>query len=295
MGELVAKEDIKRWKAIVIVSGDGLVHEIYNGLFERDDWAQACRIPVGVIPGGSGNGLAKSISYEGQDADSINSVQQAALRAVRCISAPMDLVCIEMPTGNMYSFLSAGWGLLADVDIESERLRWMGETRFSLWSFHRIANLRLYRGRLSYLQAEGYQPADALQQQKKKGSFLKRSTSVSNVQQIYKDNFKNKRERFFSVSETNYDSVISGSSDEASFLEVIDEEDNVSDINTFHSLTEWNEYVTKQEQKFEQVCLKTNPWKTYTYTYYLKGSSYTRSWTTKHQQSSAVQLDHCRG
>ena len=86
-----------------------------------------------------------------------------------------------------------------------------------------------------------------MQQQKKKGSYLKRSTSVSLAQQNYKDNFKNKRERFFSVSETTYDSVISGSSEEESFEDVVEEED--SEINTFHSLTEWNEYVSSQQKK----------------------------------------------
>ena len=74
--DLVAKQDIRRWKAIVIVSGDGLVHEVYNGLFEREDWAQACQIPVGVIPGGSGNGLAKSVAFENEEADNNNFVRQ---------------------------------------------------------------------------------------------------------------------------------------------------------------------------------------------------------------------------
>ena len=30
---------------------------------------------------------------------------------------------------SIYSFLSAGWGFISDVDIESEKLRWMGDTR----------------------------------------------------------------------------------------------------------------------------------------------------------------------
>jgi sphingosine kinase len=29
----------------------------------------------------------------------------------------------------IYSFLSIGWGIMADVDIESERLRFLGEPR----------------------------------------------------------------------------------------------------------------------------------------------------------------------
>ena len=86
-----------------------------------------------------------------------------------------------------------------------------------------------------------------MQKQKKAGSFLKRSTSVSPAQQVFKDNTKEKRERFFSLSETNYDSVISGSSEEELFDDVVEDDD--SEINTFHSLTEWNEFVSRQQIK----------------------------------------------
>lgn len=51
----------------------------------------------------------------------------------------------------MFSFLSVGWGLIADVDIESERLRSLGHQRFAIWSIHRIISLRTYHGTLSYL------------------------------------------------------------------------------------------------------------------------------------------------
>ena len=73
--ELVATSDLSRWRAIVTISGDGLFHEVsfeasnrfenpdatqvLNGIFERDDWIDACKLPLGVIPGGTGNGLAR--------------------------------------------------------------------------------------------------------------------------------------------------------------------------------------------------------------------------------------------
>lgn len=53
----------------------------------------------------------------------------------------------------MFSFLSVGWGLMADIDIESERLRALGGQRFTIWAVHRLISLRTYRGRLSYLPA----------------------------------------------------------------------------------------------------------------------------------------------
>lgn len=51
----------------------------------------------------------------------------------------------------LFSFLSIGWGLISDIDIESERLRSIGYQRFAIWSVHRLINLRTYHGTLSYL------------------------------------------------------------------------------------------------------------------------------------------------
>ena len=33
--------------------------QVLNGIFEREDWLKACKLPLGVIPGGTGNGLAR--------------------------------------------------------------------------------------------------------------------------------------------------------------------------------------------------------------------------------------------
>lgn len=51
----------------------------------------------------------------------------------------------------MYSFLSVGWGLISDIDIESERLRPLGYQRFTIWTLHRLVSLRTYRGKISYI------------------------------------------------------------------------------------------------------------------------------------------------
>lgn len=50
----------------------------------------------------------------------------------------------------MFSFLSVGWGLLSDIDIESERLRAIGGQRFAIWALARLVGLRRYKGVLSY-------------------------------------------------------------------------------------------------------------------------------------------------
>jgi sphingosine kinase len=44
--------DLNSYDAIVTVSGDGIIHEVINGLLSRDD-AHEIDIPIGVIPAGN--------------------------------------------------------------------------------------------------------------------------------------------------------------------------------------------------------------------------------------------------
>lgn len=51
---------------------------------------------------------------------------------------PMDLLLVEQPSARLFSFLSVNWGLLADIDYESEKYRAIGEARFTLQAIKRI-------------------------------------------------------------------------------------------------------------------------------------------------------------
>lgn len=86
----------------------------------------------------------------------------------------------------MFSFLSIGWGLISDIDIESECLRVIGGQRFTVWSFHRLVNLRTYHGTISYLPATNVQtPAEqqrnSLKSNQSIRSALKHSLSCNNA------------------------------------------------------------------------------------------------------------------
>uniref|UniRef100_A0A4W4FEL2 DAGKc domain-containing protein n=1 Tax=Electrophorus electricus TaxID=8005 RepID=A0A4W4FEL2_ELEEL len=59
--ELVRSADLSECSALVILSGDGLLFEVINGLMEREDWEQAILTPLAILPGGSGNALAASV------------------------------------------------------------------------------------------------------------------------------------------------------------------------------------------------------------------------------------------
>lgn len=50
----------------------------------------------------------------------------------------MDLVLVQTQKQQLFSFLSVTWGLIADIDYESERMRVLGATRFTLYFIKRV-------------------------------------------------------------------------------------------------------------------------------------------------------------
>nr|CAB3266531.1 sphingosine kinase 2 [Phallusia mammillata] len=140
---------------IVIVSGDGLIHEVVNGLMDRNDWKIAIQTPIGIVPGGSGNALAAAIVYAstGQHA-SLDLVTDSMFEIIKGRSRDLSLVYIQSQSSFYFSFLNVGWGFVADVDIESEKFRGLGNARFTLGCAVRIASYRKYHGMVSYLPLE---------------------------------------------------------------------------------------------------------------------------------------------
>nr|XP_039265564.1 sphingosine kinase 2-like [Styela clava] len=152
----IAKElKVEDWDGIVIVSGDGLIHEVINGLMDREDWQTAINMPLGVVPGGSGNALAASVVYASTGQIISNNLDLDSLfEVVKGKTRKLSLVAAETAAGQrFYSFLNFAWGFIADVDIESERYRALGPVRFTIGCAVRVANMRLYQGRISYLPA----------------------------------------------------------------------------------------------------------------------------------------------
>ncbi|XP_064438927.1 sphingosine kinase 1 isoform X3 [Mirounga angustirostris] len=155
--ELVRVEELGRWDALVVMSGDGLMHEVVNGLMERPDWETAIRKPLCSLPAGSGNALAASLNhYAGyEQVTNEDLLTNCTLLLCRRLLAPVNLLSLQTASGlRLFSVLSLAWGFIADVDLESEKFRRLGQMRFTLGTFLRLAALRVYQGTLAYLPAE---------------------------------------------------------------------------------------------------------------------------------------------
>ncbi|XP_047517302.1 sphingosine kinase 1-like [Pieris napi] len=149
--EFVRNQNVYNWRGIVAVGGDGVLFEVLNGMFQRLDWQQVfAEVPLAVLPCGSGNGLAKTICHHFNEPFIHQNMTGLSLALARGKSSQIDVVRVETKTDIMFSLLSVGWGLISDIDIESEKLRSIGGQRFTLWALARTVALRKYKGVLSY-------------------------------------------------------------------------------------------------------------------------------------------------
>ena len=136
--ELVEKADLSKYDTIMACSGDGTVYEIFNGLGKRKDAGKALStMAVSHIPCGSGN--AFSCNVYGSHHPTF-----AALAIIKGIVTPMDLVSVTQGNTRIVSFLSQTLGLIADCDIGTEHLRWMGPARFEFGIATRLFKKKCY-------------------------------------------------------------------------------------------------------------------------------------------------------
>lgn len=126
--DIAEKMDIDAYDTVISCSGDGLPHEVFNGLGKRPDAKKALeKIAVSQLPCGSGN--AMSCNLYGTDSTSL-----ATLAVIKGIRTPLDLISITQGTTRTLSFLSQSVGIVAESDLATEHLRWMGAARFT-WGF----------------------------------------------------------------------------------------------------------------------------------------------------------------
>lgn len=141
--EIAKKLDIDAYDVVACASGDGLPHEVFNGLAKRADARRALRkIAVCQIPCGSGN--AMSLNLNGTDSPSL-----AAVEIVKGVRTPLDLIAITQGNTKFYSFLSQAVGVIADTDLGTESLRWMGSLRFTWGILVRMLGHTIYPAEVS--------------------------------------------------------------------------------------------------------------------------------------------------
>lgn len=95
----------KDYYGIFTVSGDGLLNEVLNGILNREDYKEVIEsITLGIIPGGSGNGLAGSID--------VPDPETAAFSIISNHKRPLDIFEVVQDNKKLWGFLGIEWANL---------------------------------------------------------------------------------------------------------------------------------------------------------------------------------------
>jgi sphingosine kinase len=143
--------DVSEYDGLVVMGGDGIIHEVLNGIMAREDSeAVLKKIKIGVVGCGTANGFATSLTHESKERYGLTNETFLICKGK---SIWTDLSRYSTPNASYISFLTYTWAIIADCDLESEAIHFLGESRFDVWAVWRILFLRRYRARFSYLPA----------------------------------------------------------------------------------------------------------------------------------------------
>ena len=150
----ILKLDPMAYDGFIACSGDGIIHEIINAIFHRDEETKnkfLDRCAICTLPAGSGNALSRAISAYSGDED--NRVETHCYYLIKGKKKKIDVQEMELKGAEkkIYSVVAFMFGFLADCDLDSECLRCIGMFRTTLMGAVRYFCLRDYFGCFYYL------------------------------------------------------------------------------------------------------------------------------------------------
>lgn len=130
--------ELKGVEGIIVVGGDGTMHEVVNGLLCRHDKK---KVPIGVIPAGSGNAFMHDL----------NLLDPA--KAAQCILnaqlSDIDILKVDSDAQTYYAFNVIGWGMSTAIAARAHRLRWLGPLRYNVATVIEIIRHQRRQGTLN--------------------------------------------------------------------------------------------------------------------------------------------------
>ncbi len=120
-GEIARSLDLGSCDAVCVIGGDGTVHEVADGFMQR---GAPITIPLGIIPGGSGNSLHQHLEC--------HDPLEAAHRIVAGHTQPLDVIRVTLDDRVVFCVDIVGWGAVADINSTAEKLRMLGPRRYAL-------------------------------------------------------------------------------------------------------------------------------------------------------------------
>lgn len=132
--QIVAGCRFSDYDGIVAAGGDGTLFEVVNGLYEN----KGARVPLGVIPIGTGNAFARDLTLTSGD------WEQAVGNIAAGKTRRADVGRFTTQGRTLYYVNILGLGFVADVVATADRLKLLGNLSYTLGVLFRTIGLRAY-------------------------------------------------------------------------------------------------------------------------------------------------------
>ena len=131
--------DLSQYAGVIAAGGDGTLFEVINGYYRN---AATVRIPIGVLPVGTGNAFVRDMDLHHHD-------WQPALDIIKAGRTRKFDVGHFLTAGQTWYFLNIlGLGIVADIGATALKLKALGNVSYTLGSLYHILRLRPYQIRL---------------------------------------------------------------------------------------------------------------------------------------------------
>ena len=113
-------KEILLYESIIICGGDGTFNEAINGLIKKHQF----NIPtIGFLPGGTGNAFMHDLEATNPD----HAIELILKKNVKQI----DVLQLNFKNNIEYSINIVGWGMVTDILILAEKMRFLGGGRYT--------------------------------------------------------------------------------------------------------------------------------------------------------------------
>ncbi|MDW7679889.1 MAG: diacylglycerol kinase family lipid kinase [bacterium] len=131
--EFVRSADFSHYDGVVAAGGDGTLFEVINGYFQNP---AAKRIPIGVLPVGTGNAFARDLELTNEKwKEAIDIISRNKPR-------PVDVGYFKTAELEFYYLNILGMGFVSDVTQTAFRLKTLGNVSYTFGVFYQTIFLK---------------------------------------------------------------------------------------------------------------------------------------------------------
>jgi diacylglycerol kinase (ATP) len=133
--ELVANTELTEFDGVVAAGGDGTVYEVLNGLYEHP---ASERIPLGMLPIGTGNAFARELDLQpGAWSEAIDILHRGRSRRV-------DVAHVKTADQGYYFLNIVVMGFGVKASLTAKKLKFFGNSAYTLATLWQVLKLKSY-------------------------------------------------------------------------------------------------------------------------------------------------------